>query len=95
MMGYPVEKKGSRYLYESVRHGSNGLCRQCGRHGPSSAPWLLKVLIGGPLVTSFRITNEKAKRELGRQPRYSTFKDGLPGVLKALEAGQEARSGEG
>ncbi len=64
----------------------------------SMAPWLLKVLIGGPLVeslvTSFRISNEKAKRELGWQPRYSTFKDGLPGVLKALGSEQEARSGE-
>jgi nucleoside-diphosphate-sugar epimerase len=56
----------------------------------SMAPWLLKLIIGGPLVdslvTSFRISNEKAKRELGWQPRYSTFKEGLPGVLKALEA---------
>jgi nucleoside-diphosphate-sugar epimerase len=55
----------------------------------SMAPWLLKLIIGGPLVdslvTSFRITNEKAKQELGWQPRYSTFKEGLPGVLKALE----------
>lgn len=54
----------------------------------SMAPWLLKLLIGGPLVnsliTSFRIRNEKAKRELGWQPRYSTFKEGLPGVIKAL-----------
>lgn len=63
----------------------------------SMAPWLLKLIIGGPLVesliTSFRISNEKAKRELGWQPRYSTFKEGLPGVLKALEAGQKARPG--
>ena len=55
----------------------------------SMAPWLLKLIIGGPLVesliASFRIRNEKAKHELGWQPRYSTFKDGLPGVLKALE----------
>jgi len=55
----------------------------------SMAPWLLKVIIGGPLVdslvTSFRISNEKAKRELGWQPRYSTFKEGLPGVIEALE----------
>ena len=64
----------------------------------SMAPWLLKFIIGGPLVdslvTSFRISNEKAKRELGWQPRYSTFKEGLPGVLKALEAKQEVHSGE-
>lgn len=64
----------------------------------SMAPWLLKLIIGGPLVdslvTSFRISNEKAKRELSWQPRYPTFKEGLPGVLKALEAKQEASSGE-
>lgn len=64
----------------------------------SMAPWLLKLIIGGPLVdslvTSFRISNEKAKRELGWQPRYHTFKEGLPGVLKALEVKQEAHSGE-
>jgi nucleoside-diphosphate-sugar epimerase len=56
----------------------------------SMVPWLLKIIIGGPLVdsliTSFRVSNEKAIRELGWQPRYHTFKEGLPGVLKALEA---------
>jgi nucleoside-diphosphate-sugar epimerase len=55
----------------------------------SMAPWLLKLIIGGPLVdsliTSFRASNAKAKRELGWQPHYSTFKDGLPETLKALE----------
>ena len=64
----------------------------------SMAPWLLKLIIGGPLVeslvTSFRISNEKAKHELGWQPQYSTFKDGLPEVLKALGPEQEASSGE-
>jgi len=63
----------------------------------SMAPWLLKLIIGGPLVeslvTSFRVSNEKAKRELSWQPHYSTFKEGLPGVLNALEAEREARSG--
>jgi nucleoside-diphosphate-sugar epimerase len=61
----------------------------------SMAPWLLKLIIGGPLVdslvTSFRVSNEKPKRELGWRPRYHTFKEGLPGVLKALEAKQETR----
>jgi nucleoside-diphosphate-sugar epimerase len=64
----------------------------------SIEPWLLKLIIGGPLVdslvTSFRVSNEKAKRELGWQPRYHTFKEGLPGVLQVLGAKQEARSGE-
>jgi len=65
----------------------------------SMAPWLLKLIIGGPLVasliTSFRISNEKVKRGLDWQPRYPTFKEGLPEVLKALEAKHEARSGYG
>lgn len=56
----------------------------------SMAPWLLKVIIGAPLVdslvTSFRISNEKAKRELAWQPQYKTFKDGLSGVLTTLGA---------
>jgi nucleoside-diphosphate-sugar epimerase len=64
----------------------------------SMAPWLLKLIIGGPLVdslvTSFRISNEKAKRELGWRPRYSTFKDGLPEVLKSLEPAQGAHARE-
>ncbi len=62
------------------------------------APWLLKLLIGGPLVdsliTSFRISNQKAKRELGWQPRYSTFKEGLPSVLKELGAEQVSSAEE-
>lgn len=57
----------------------------------SMPPWLLKLIIGGPLVdslvTSFRIKNDKAKKELGWQPRYKTFKDGIPDVLQALEHG--------
>jgi nucleoside-diphosphate-sugar epimerase len=62
----------------------------------SMAPWLLKIIIGGPLVdslvTSFRVSNEKAKRELGWQPRYQSCKEGLPEALKGLGAEQEARS---
>ena len=54
----------------------------------SMTPWLLKLIIGGPLVdslvTSFRISNAKARRELGWQPSFATFHDGLPGVLQAL-----------
>lgn len=56
------------------------------------APWLLKLIIGGPLVdsliTSFRLSNEKVKREMSWQPHYNTFKDGLPTVIKALKSEQ-------
>ena len=52
--------------------------------------WLLKIILGGPLVDSlvisFRIKNDKAKQALGWQPRYSSFKDGIPVVVKELKA---------
>ncbi|CAA9581049.1 MAG: hypothetical protein AVDCRST_MAG86-2799 [uncultured Truepera sp.] len=51
-------------------------------------PWLLGLLIGPPVVasltTSFRVSNTKAKAELGWKPRYPSFGAGLPGVLKEL-----------
>ena len=56
----------------------------------SMPPWLLKLMIGGPLVdslvTSFRVENEKAKAELGWAPEYGSFKGGIPDVLQALKA---------
>lgn len=52
--------------------------------------WLLKLILGAPLVDSlsisFRVKNEKAKQALGWQPHYSTFKDGIPEVVKELKA---------
>lgn len=51
--------------------------------------WFLKLLLGGPLVDSlvisFRVKNEKAKQALGWQPRYATFKEGIPEVVKELK----------
>lgn len=51
-------------------------------------PWLMGLIIGRPLVasltSSFRIRNERAKEGLGWAPRYPSFADGLPHVLKAL-----------
>lgn len=53
-------------------------------------PLLLKLMIGGPLVnslvTSFRVKNEKAKQALGWSPQYRSFQDGIPGVLRDLDA---------
>ncbi len=55
--------------------------------------WILKFILGGPLVDSlaisFRIKNEKAKQALGWQPRYSSFKEGIPVVVKELKAANE------
>ena len=51
-------------------------------------PWLLKLVIGGPLVesltTSFRVRNDKAKRVLGWTPRHASFRDGIPQVWQQL-----------
>ena len=51
-------------------------------------PFLLKPLIGGPLVdslvTSFRIGNARARAGLGWEPRHPTFADGLGPTLAAL-----------
>nr|MBA2677616.1 NAD-dependent epimerase/dehydratase family protein [Ktedonobacteraceae bacterium] len=56
----------------------------------SMPPWFLKILLGGPLVDSlvisFRVKNEKAKQALGWHPRYDTFKEGIPTVVKELKA---------
>ena len=51
--------------------------------------WILKLILGAPLVDSlaisFRIKNEKAKQALGWQPHYSSFKEGIPEVVKELK----------
>ncbi len=55
----------------------------------SMPPWLLKLILGGPLVNSlvisFRVKNEKVKQALEWQPRYATFKEGIPEVVKELK----------
>ncbi|MCF2502073.1 NAD-dependent epimerase/dehydratase family protein [Dyadobacter sp. CY107] len=52
--------------------------------------WLIGLLIGGPLVkslaSSFRVSNQKAKQELGWQPKYPTFKEGIKPVLHILNS---------
>lgn len=51
-------------------------------------PWLISLLIGGPLVksltSSFRVSNEKAKRELAWQPQYGSFEEGIRDTLLVL-----------
>jgi nucleoside-diphosphate-sugar epimerase len=54
--------------------------------------WLMALPLGGPLVqslvTSFRVSAEKARRELGWAPRYPSIHDGLRPILAALSAGR-------
>lgn len=56
----------------------------------SVPPWLLKFIIGGPLVepltTSFRVGNDKAKGLLGWTPEFRSFRDGIPQVVKQLDS---------
>lgn len=56
----------------------------------SAPPWLLGLIIGGPLVasliTSFRVKNDKAKSLLGWLPRYASFRNGIPEVVRKLRA---------
>ena len=57
-------------------------------HVGTVPPWLLGLVIGGPLVasltTSFRVENDKAKRVLGWTPEFRSFRDGIPQVLRQL-----------
>lgn len=56
----------------------------------SIPPWLLGLVIGGPLVasltTSFRVNNDKAKRVLGWTPEFHSFRDGISQVLQRLDS---------
>jgi dihydroflavonol-4-reductase len=51
-------------------------------------PWLLGLIIGGPLVkslvTSFRVRNAKAREELGWAPRFARVRDALPSAIAGL-----------
>lgn len=62
-------------------------------HVGSFPPWLLKLLIGTPLVdslvTSFRIKNTKARQQLGWQPRYTSLQEGIPTVLRNLQSASD------
>jgi nucleoside-diphosphate-sugar epimerase len=57
-------------------------------HVGNVPPWLLGLIIGGPLVeslvTSFRVRNAKARSELGWVPRFTQVKDALPSAIAGL-----------
>ncbi|MFF5260949.1 NAD-dependent epimerase/dehydratase family protein [Actinomadura viridis] len=63
-------------------------------------PPAVRLLAGRPaaasLLTSYRVRNAKARRELGWAPRYATVDEGLPPTLDALrEGGEFSRHGRG
>jgi 2-alkyl-3-oxoalkanoate reductase len=51
----------------------------------SASKWLVSLFAGEPLanllVSSYRVRNDKAKRILGWQPRYRTFRESLQQVI--------------
>jgi 2-alkyl-3-oxoalkanoate reductase len=75
------------HLRELVDAVTDGMGRS--RVG-SIPPPIIGLMIGRPLVdsliTSFRIGNDKIRRELGWAPRFPSVRDGLPGTLSALAA---------
>lgn len=56
----------------------------------SVPPGLVMLAAGGPavasLTTSYRLSNRRARDELGWRPGHPTFADGLPATLDALAA---------
>jgi nucleoside-diphosphate-sugar epimerase len=67
------------------------MCDALGLPRAGSIPrWLLGLVQGFGLVealkVSMKLRNDKAKRELGWQPRYRTYAEGLPAVVAALES---------
>jgi 2-alkyl-3-oxoalkanoate reductase len=62
---------------------------------PLRAPVWLGRLLGGEMVVSLMTqvrgaSNEKAKRELGWNPRYPSWRDGFPVWVAGFKAGQAA-----
>lgn len=52
-------------------------------------PMLMKLLVGKPLVelmrSSFRVTNQKARNDLGWSPKFPTPADAMPATLAELD----------
>ena len=54
-------------------------------------PFLMNLLIGGPLVesmvSSFRVSNRRARADLGWEPAFPTIQDAVPSILAGLHGG--------
>jgi hypothetical protein len=54
--------------------------------------WIVGLMMGFPLVeaitSSIRMRNDLAKQQLGWTPRFPSFSDGLPGVLRDIQVGR-------
>jgi nucleoside-diphosphate-sugar epimerase len=64
----------------------DALAAELGARRPWRVPtWMLRPIpyLGAIMTTSMRVSNAKAKRELGWAPAVSTYREGIPLVAKA------------
>ena len=71
---------------------ANFVARQMGKPPVKFFPfpkWVGRIMLGSVLLEALtmtqRVRNTKAKRELGWKPKYPTYKEGLPAVIRELE----------
>ncbi len=77
----------------AMREFADFFAEEMGRRRPGSVPaFLAKVVAGAGAVEalqdSVRLRNGKIKARLGWTPRYPTYRDGLPGVVRAYLQGE-------
>lgn len=77
----------------TMREFADFFAKEMGRRRPGSVPAFLAKLVAGQgaveaLQDSVRLRNGKIKARLGWAPRYPTYRDGIPGVVRAYLRGQ-------
>jgi len=68
------------------------LAREMGRRPPGQVPAFLAKLLAGRdavniLTRSVRFRNDKIKARLGWSPKYTTYREGIPGIVKRYLGG--------
>ena len=71
-----------------MREFADFFAKEMGRRRPGSVPPFLAKLVAGAgaveaLQDSVRLRNGKIRARLGWAPRYPTYRDGIPGVVRA------------
>lgn len=77
----------------TMREFADAFAREMGRRRPGSVPAVLAGLVAGrgavdALQDSVRLRNGKIRARLGWAPRYPTYRDGIPGVVRAYLEGR-------
>ena len=87
---------GTRYIVADdvacqARELSEEISRCLKLAPPKRIPGVIVWLMLGELVQTItancRVTNARLKRELGWQPRYPSFREGVPATIAALDRG--------